>query len=194
MAALDDALLALAGPLLTSVEARQSELVARRGLYAVHGEHQAWQQLGLGEPPDERPLYIGKAEDSFQARDLKQHFGQGNTGRSSLRRSLAALLSAELELVPKPRGVHPLDKTTRAHMFGLEIESDRRLTEWMQSTLCLAFWPCAEVGTIRRLEREAIARLMPPLCIDGKWKPNSWQRQPIEPARRAMTARVRGMS
>src|SRR5438105_2173599 len=74
----------------------------RPGLYALHGEAGAWNQLGLGSPPDERPLYIGKSERSLFERPMGQHFGwrpnaraRGTsiTGYSSPRRSLAALLA-----------------------------------------------------------------------------------------------------
>jgi hypothetical protein len=47
------------------------------GLYAVHADTDTWIDLGLGEPPDRRPRYIGKAEDSLVSRDLKTHFGDG---------------------------------------------------------------------------------------------------------------------
>lgn len=29
-----------------------------------------WELLGLGASPDERPLYVGKSEDSLATRDL----------------------------------------------------------------------------------------------------------------------------
>jgi hypothetical protein len=45
------------------------------GLYAIYADPSAWVELGLGEPPDARPLYVGKAESSLMARDVKTHFG-----------------------------------------------------------------------------------------------------------------------
>ena len=60
-------------------------------------------QLGLGTPPDSRPLYVGKAEDSLVARDLRQHFTDGRTGSSTLRRSIAALLHDSMGLRGIPR-------------------------------------------------------------------------------------------
>jgi hypothetical protein len=41
---------------------RGGERFPRRGLYAVHGEAQAWDQLGLEKPPDERPLCVRGAD------------------------------------------------------------------------------------------------------------------------------------
>jgi len=76
---------------------------ARPGLYAIYGDADTWQQLGLGDPPDERPLYVGKAEASLVARDLATHFGDGRTGSSTVRRSFAALLREPLRLTARPR-------------------------------------------------------------------------------------------
>lgn len=191
MPTLDEALAVLTGPTLTLTEAERSPSVASPGLYAVSGDGSVWTELGLGDPPDRRPLYVGKCEGSFQSRDLEDHFGDGRTGRSTLRRSFAALLAAELELVPVPRGKNPLDRTTRATMFGLPPAGDARLTAWMRERLVLTLWPCRDIAAVRALERDVIATLKPPLCIDGKWKPNHWHADLIEPARRAMTAIVR---
>jgi len=47
----------------------------RAGLYALYGPFEIWRLLGLGDPPDDRPLYVGKAEDSLVTRDLRTHFG-----------------------------------------------------------------------------------------------------------------------
>jgi hypothetical protein len=46
------------GP-LAGAEARVPN---RPGVYAIYGDATTWTELGLGEPSDPRPLYIGKAE------------------------------------------------------------------------------------------------------------------------------------
>ena len=100
MGDLADALSALRGPGV-SVSRIDSDQAGNPGLYAVFGSASTWKQLGLGAPPDDRPLYAGKAEKTFAARDVRDHFGAGRhgaqspTGSSTLRRSLAALLAAE---------------------------------------------------------------------------------------------------
>lgn len=68
------------------------------GLYAIYGDSGVWKALGLGDAQDDRPLYVGKAEDSLVSRDLNTHFATGKTGWSSPRRSFAALLADELKL------------------------------------------------------------------------------------------------
>lgn len=83
---LAEALRHLAGPAMWIVEAKV-DVPRRPGLYAVHGNAEVWQQLGLGEPADARPLYAGKAERSLASRDVDTHFSTGKTGSSALRPS-----------------------------------------------------------------------------------------------------------
>jgi hypothetical protein len=78
------ALASLDGPRLTIAEAERI-VPSARDLYAVHGDHSVWQQLGLGDPPADRPLYVGKAEQSLADRDVRTHFSTAKTGSSTLR-------------------------------------------------------------------------------------------------------------
>src|SRR6266487_2227107 len=94
-----DALVALSVKGALAVERGFSTTSPRPGLYAIHAQGVVWIELGLGEAPDERPLYVGKSESSFAGRDVRTHFGHTDatrstsvTGYSTLRRSLAALL------------------------------------------------------------------------------------------------------
>ena len=64
------------------------------GLYAIYGDALTWKSIGIDEPSDDGPPYVGKAEDSLAQRDIKTHFGNGRTGSSTVRRSFAALLEA----------------------------------------------------------------------------------------------------
>src|SRR3712207_3103214 len=63
------------------------------GLYALYASSATWRELGLGPPPNKRPLYVGKAEGTFASRDIRGHFGitdrkgQSPTGGSTVRRS-----------------------------------------------------------------------------------------------------------
>ena len=108
------------------------------GLYAIYGDAGVWQDLALGDPPDDRPLYLGKAEDSLVTRDLKTHFGSGRTGSSTVRRSFAALLRDTLDLHAQPR--NPA-KPERFANYGLVPPGDETLTGWMRQRLTLAVWP-----------------------------------------------------
>jgi hypothetical protein len=162
----------------------EGRVPGRPGLYAIHGEADAWRELGLGEPPDVRPLYIGKAEDSLASRDLKTHFGDGRTGQSTVRRSFAALLHDTLELRGIPRNTA---KPGYFSNYGLSAAHDAALTRWMREHLQLAVWP--KPGdcdfALRDLEDALVVELKPPLNLQGVVTP--WTAQ-VKAARAVMAA------
>jgi hypothetical protein len=136
------------------------------GLYAIYGEATTWNELGLGDPPDGRPLYVGKAEDSLVTRDLKTHFGDGRTGQSTVRRSFAALLHDTLGLSGIPRNTA---KPGYFSNYGLSAAHDAALTQWMREHLHLAVWPkpvdCE--FTLGQVEGALLLELQPPLNLQG---------------------------
>lgn len=159
---------------------------ARPGLYSVYGD-EVWKELGLGDPPDDRPLYVGKSEDSLATRDIKTHFGDGRTGQSTLRRSFAALLAKRLELKGMPRNP---DKPAHFSNYGLSPADDRKLTGWMKEHLRLAVWPkpSSLVVPLVDIERAVLSRLQPPLNlkdVDTPWAPM------IKAARKALADEAR---
>lgn len=135
----------------------------RPGLYAIYGD-EVWEELGLGDPPDDRPLYVGKAEDSLATRDIKTHFGNGRTGQSTVRRSFAALLAAKLDLHGMPRNP---DNPGHFSNYGLSLRDDRRLSDWMKQHLRLAVWPKPRDcdAPLIDIERHVLQRLQPPLNL-----------------------------
>lgn len=157
------------------------------GLYTLYGDADVWQQLDLGTPPDDRPLYVGKAEDSLMSRDLRAHFATGKTGWSSPRRSFAALLADQLTLVPtarRPDNPEP-DKWTH---YALMPDSDERLTAWMLDHLRLAAWPARDAqGMLAAIERAVMGHWAPPLNLTGVSQPRSRQ---VRAARAALARRA----
>jgi len=139
------------------------------GLYAIHARGPAestrirvWVQLGLGPPVDRRPLYVGKSEDDLAGRDVRDHFS-GPSGGSTVRRSLAALLREDLGLKACPRNP---DRPGYFANYGLETQSELRLSHWMSECLTLAVWPkLAKAGELRTLEEAVIRQLHPPLNL-----------------------------
>jgi hypothetical protein len=176
------ALAALTGPRLHVRDARD-RVPDTPGLYAMYGDAQTWHALGLGDPPDHRPLYVGKSEQSLVTRDLDQHFRSGTTGHSSPRRSFAALLAATLQLVACPRR-WPNPEPKKFHCYALESESDERLTGWMLIHLRLAVWPCRAPLSLDRLETAVLPELKPPLNLTKVDHP--WRRQVRDVARKQM--------
>lgn len=135
----------------------------RAGLYAIHAATETWRQLGLGEPPDTRPLYVGKAEESLVSRDLNTHFRAGRTGQSTVRRTFAALLRDELGLRGIPRNQEAPERPAN---FALSAEHDEALNTWMNLRLKLAVWAKpAECTNLRAIEIAVFAKWSPPLNV-----------------------------
>jgi hypothetical protein len=161
------------------------EIPSKAGLYAIYGGREVWRELGLGAPPDGRPLYVGKDEDSLVARDLRTHFETGRTGSSTLRRSCAALLAQQLDLHAQPRNPK---RPERYANYALPAEDDARLTGWMRAKLRLAVWPKHGHLALAEVEQQILVRLLPPLNLTGIRTP--WTDQ-VKAARRALADEAR---
>jgi hypothetical protein len=157
------------------------------GLYAIYGDVETWTELGLDEPPDARPLYVGKAESSLRERDLKQHFRSGMTGRSTVRRTFAALLRGAYAFRGVPRNKA---KPARFSHFALEPAQEAQLTKWMNERLELAVWTkpinCTDLHAV---EVEVLGCLVPPGNIQDN-QSSTWVKQ-VRDARRAMAKDAR---
>ena len=184
---LEDALRSLNNPRLTVSETQQ-EVPHTPGLYAVHGGASVWRLLGLGDPPDDRPLYVGKAERSLADRDVRTHFSTGKTGSSTLRRSLGGLLAEELLLAGQPRNRSNPEGFAN---FGLDAAGDARLTDWMLEHLRLAVWPSPAAVVLDEIETAVLVRLTPPLNLDKVVTP--W-RALVRSGRRRLADQARAWS
>ena len=157
----------------------------RPGLYAIYGGPEEWVELGLGEPLDDRPLYVGKSESSLADRDLRTHFGNGRTGSSTVRRTFAALLHDALALRGIPR--NPA-RPERFANYGLSSEHDQLLTAWMRARLTLAVWPADGSSELAVNERIVLRDWQPPLNLQDVATP--WSAM-VREARRGMAAEAR---
>ena len=79
--------------------------------------------------PVSGPAYVGKGEDGLRRRMRKEH--SGDTGRSTLRRTLGALLRTELDLKARPRPSKGPPKPIDYTNYTFEPDGDLRLSEWM---------------------------------------------------------------
>jgi len=178
------ALVVLSGTRHTLAEAA-AHVPSVAGLYAIYGDATVWAEVGLGAPPDERPLYVGKAEASLVSRDLDTHFGSGRTGSSTVRRSFAALLCDSLDLHAQPR--NPA-KPERPANYGLADDGDRRLSDWMRHHLTLAVWAKREGVRLLNVERAVLECWKPPLNLKDVLTP--WTGQ-VSAARMVMADQAR---
>ena len=185
------ALATLHGP-AGSISKLDADQASHPGLYACYGSAATWKQLGLGNPPDARPLYVGKAENTLASRDVEGHVGlrergvQSPTGSSTLRRSLAALLAGERGYRGMPRNP---DKPGYFSNYGLCEDHDDDLSAWMEARLRLALWPHDVVAELDTIETDVLGQLRPPLNLDKVVTP--WRDQ-VKTARKLLAADARG--
>lgn len=178
---IEEAMAALTGP---AISAGEAEGVAphRPGLYAISASAQGLATISF---EGASIIYVGKSERSLASRDLGQHFADGQTGRSTLRRSLAALITDEIVIHPRPR--NPL-KPADFDRYALDEKSDRLLTIWMREHLRLAFWAAPAGTVLRPIEVAVIQRLLPPLNLTDCVTPYT---AAVKASRRLMADRAR---
>lgn len=136
------------------------------GLYAIWADPDGLQQLHRALPTistdPARPIYVGKSESSLLKRDARGHFRAGQTGRSTLRRSIAALLHRLDETGPLHARPRNPQNPERFDKFGLDDASEQVLQEWIEQHLSIAWWtPLDEttpqpVVSLETLERALI--------------------------------------
>jgi len=138
----------------------------RPGIYAIFlAEFSFLYEFGEGG----QILYIGIAKKSLKDRDIWQHFKTGRAGKSSLRRSLGAILKEPLNLTAIPRGCH--NDSKRYVNYAFEPEGDARLTDWMRSNLKIGYWEedkLLDYSLLRELEKELTIKLLPTLDLDKR--------------------------
>ncbi len=112
-------------------------------------------------------LYIGISARSLSDRDFKEHFATGKTGKSTLRRSIGAILYGELNLEARPRG-GPTD-SKRVDNYTFESKGDERLSEWMKANLEIGYWVSPQQidkKHLRGLEKQLTIQMKPTLDLD----------------------------
>jgi hypothetical protein len=153
----------------------------RPGLYALQGSEAVWQGLGLGSPPDARPLYVGKAGASLVSRRAR---------RVSLRRAGRSPLScrrATVSTSSRFHGRHDPEPKKWTH-YALEERGDQQLTEWMRDHLLIAVWPSPARTHLATVEGADMQKWLPPLNLIGVHTVLTSQ---VKAARAAMAARAR---
>ena len=104
-------------------------------------------------------LYVGLSSNLAQ-REFDTHFRDGQSGFSTLRRSLGALLIDELDLHPQPRGTGASDTNYRNYRF--DDAGEQSLSTWMRDNINVAV---QAVPDPTELERTLISQAQPPLNL-----------------------------
>jgi hypothetical protein len=108
------------------------------------------------------PIYVGLSSD-LAVRECTTHFKAGQSGFSTLRRSLGALLKDELHIRAQPRGTGASSTNYRNYRF--DDAGEAVLSGWMREHRRVAVHPCADPDGI---ETDLIALACPPLNLT-KW-------------------------
>ena len=114
-------------------------------------------------------IYVGKAEDSLTKRDLKTHFSDRGTGRSTLRRSIGSIFKTDFRSIAFTRN-GTLDQTA-IDKYKFDSVGENKLTLWMKQNLEIGFWEFdneKESETLYDLERKVINKLRPTLDLDPR--------------------------
>ena len=117
---------------------------------------------------DGQLLYIGISTRSLNERDFKEHFATGKTGKSTLRRSIGAILYVELNLEAQPRG--GINDSKRIEKYTFEKEGDERLTLWMNTNLEIGYWEGfqnIDKKQLKDLEKQLTIQMKPTLDLDN---------------------------
>lgn len=145
-----------------------NSLPDEQGIYAFYAHN----TIDLGKfGKSGQLIYVGLSEKSLNSRDTKSHLQSGQTGWSTLRRSLGAILKAKLNLMAQERDINP--KKLRADKYKFDEEGELRLTEWMFKNLKLGYWSTSTSLTksqLRKEEENVIIKLKPTLDLDKRTK------------------------
>ena len=133
---------------------------------------------------DECLLFVGCSSD-LARREFDTHFGNGQTGFSTLRRSIGALIKDQLRLSAEPRGKS--NSPSNYANFKFDNEGERRLTLWMAENLDVSVYEVQ--ADYKELKRRLIEAECPALNLSGWKNPN---RALVEQMRKICADEARG--
>ncbi len=163
-----------------------TEYPSTPGMYAIFV--QGGGSLGSYGSPGQI-IYIGIAKDSLRKRDFDDHFTTGKTGRSTLRRSLGAVLKGELGLRAIPRG-GPGD-SNRFDCYRFTADGEQALTNWMINNLQIGYWvppKAMPYAKLRLTEKQITIELHPTLDLDPRTRRHNPLAESLLELRRACKA------
>lgn len=105
-------------------------------------------------------IYIGRTKDICK-RAMNQHFKTGATDRSTLRRTLGAILRDQLSLVAIPTKSNRTSKPFNDYVF--DSDGEERLTKWMECNLLISWSPVN--CQLQEKKKSVIKAVKPPLCL-----------------------------
>jgi hypothetical protein len=145
-----------------------ASLLPKQGIYAFYID----QTNDLGKfGINGQLIYVGLAEKSLNSRDTGTHLMSGQTGWSSLRRSIGAILKMKLNLIAIKRDKNP--SKLRADKYKFDEQGEIKLTDWMIKNLKIGYWTAdtpLSLDKLRDEEEKVILHLKPTLDLDKRTK------------------------
>lgn len=111
-------------------------------------------------------IYCGMSAN-LALREFDTHFNSSQTGFSTLRRSLGAILKTELALSVQPRGTGKSKSCFTNYRF--DPAGEERLSDWMRAHLRVRAWATSQH---KALEAALKLRLRPLLNLES-WNPHN---------------------
>ncbi|MGD8414701.1 MAG: hypothetical protein PVF33_10735, partial [Candidatus Latescibacterota bacterium] len=112
-------------------------------------------------------IYVGRS-GNLRQREFDTHFADDQTGFSTLRRSLGAILRDQLRLTAVPRSGGESESNVRSYKF--DPDGETRLTSWMTENLEVGVCPVSR-DHYEEVEKDLIAALEPVLNLTGWHNP-----------------------
>lgn len=105
------------------------------GIYAFYTNNKCFLNTEICQIDKGECIYIGIAKDETLNQRIRKHFS--NSGQSTFRRSLGAILRTKLKLTPTMRGI-TITKSNISN-FRFNSKSEKILTDFMNENLSVAF-------------------------------------------------------
>lgn len=144
----------------------QLQTVPSSGVYALFLH--ASPTLGTFPAGRDGLVYIGKTSD-LEQRNLHTHFFPKNSGFSSPRRSLGAILKGDLKLTAQQRS--PGMSDTNFTNYAFTPDGEKRLSQWMEANL-LVSTVALPAGEETVMEEELLITECPVLNLTGCENPH----------------------
>lgn len=133
------------------------------GVYAIF--HRNIKEIIEDETNEYGIIYIGQSTNLAQ-REFDTHFKSGESGFSTLRRSIGAIFKKEFDLRAIPRSSGSSDTNWRNYKFT--PDGEERITKWMKENLLVAVYKTIDFD---KVESELITAATPLLNLTGWGNP-----------------------
>jgi len=148
---------------------KMKDLKPEPGIYCFYlKQHANLDRFGQGG----QAIYLGVSLD-LNGREINQHLKTGETGWSSFRRSIGAILKNRYKMTAERRDP-PHVKKLRADKYKFDREGEVKITDWIISSTDFAYWISPNLliskSELEKLELLLLKQVKPTLDLDRRTK------------------------